>query len=333
MMEISTLIAITIVIALAFDFMNGFHDAANAIATVVVTKVLTPHQAVFMAALANFIGAFVFNVSVATTIGKGIVDPAAITIHIIIAALLGAIVWDVITWYLGIPTSSSHALIGGLIGSVFISSGIKAIHFHSILKIFIFIFVAPMLGFIGASLFTVLILNLFRKSKPESVNNLFSKLQLASSFFYSLGHGTNDAQKTMGIITVLLFSTGFLSVFKVPLWVILSAHASIALGTYFGGWRIVKTMGTKITKLRPMEGFCAEGSGGLVLFLTALLGIPVSTTHVIAGSIMGVGFIESFKQVRWVTARRMVWAWILTIPLSALIAAAADYIIHLISTS
>jgi len=331
-MEISTLIVITIAIAFAFDFMNGFHDAANAIATIVVTKVLTPRQAVFMAAIANFVGAFVFNVSVATTIGKGIVDPATITIYIIMAALLGATAWDIITWYFGIPTSSSHALIGGLIGSVLISSGLRVIHVYSILKIFLFIFVAPMLGFIGASFVTVLIFNLFRKSRPAAVNKLFSRLQLVSSFLYSLGHGTNDAQKTMGIITVLLFSTGFLTVFHVPLWVILSAHASIALGTYLGGWRIVKTMGTKITKLRPMEGFCAEGSGGLVLLLTALMGVPVSTTHVIAGSIMGVGYVENFKKVRWVTARKMVWAWILTIPFSAIISAAVYSIIHVVST-
>ena len=321
MVDQSTLIIITICIALFFDFMNGFHDAANAIATIVVTKVLTPQQAVLMAAVANFVGAFVFSVHVANTVGKGIVDPVSINIYIIIAALLGAIAWDVITWLLGIPTSSSPALIGGLIGSVLVSSGTKFIIFHNVLKIFAFIFFAPALGFIGASLFTVLILTLFRKSNPTSVNNIFGKLQLASAFFYSVGHGTNDAQKTMGVITVLLFTTGMIPVFHVPTWVILSAHAAIALGTYLGGWRIVKTMGTGITKLRPVEGFCAEGSGGMVLQLTALLGIPVSTTHVIAGSIMGVGAVENFKKVRWLTARKMVWAWILTIPLSGLMSA------------
>jgi len=330
MADVPTLVIVTIGIALLFDFMNGFHDAANAIATIVVTKVLTPHQAVLMAALANFIGAFVFSVHVANTVGKGIVDPSAITIYIIMAALIGATAWDVITWLIGIPTSSSHALIGGLIGSVLVTTGTKLIHFGNILKIFAFIFVAPGLGFIGTLLLTVLIMNLFRKSNPNSTNSLFSKLQLASSFFYSLGHGTNDAQKTMGIIAVLLFTTGMIPVFHVPVWVILSAHAAISLGTYFGGWRIVKTMGTGITKLRPMEGFCAEGAGGLVLMITAMLGIPVSTTHVIAGSIMGVGAVENFKTVRWITARKMIWAWVLTIPMSAIISAGFYAVIHLI---
>lgn len=327
MVDATTLVLLGIFTALFFDFMNGFHDAANAIATIVVTKVLTPHQAVLMAAFANFIGAFVFTVAVAETIGKGIVNPSAVNIFVIIAALLGAIIWDVITWLLGIPTSSSHALIGGLIGSVLVTTGVKFLNSYGIFKIIAFIFIAPVLGLIGASVFTILIINIFRRSHPSRLNFMFRKLQLLSSFFYSLGHGTNDAQKTMGIIAVMLFSAGFMKEFHVPVWVILSCHAAIALGTYLGGWRIVKTMGTKITKLRSMEGFCAESSGGLVLLLTALTGIPVSTTHVIAGSILGVGTAENLKTVRWSTARRMVWAWVLTIPASAVIAAGAYFVI------
>lgn len=320
MVEAATLVLLGIFVALFFDFINGFHDAANAIATIVVTKVLTPHQAVLMAAAANFIGAFVFSVAVAETVGKGIVDPSAITIPIIIAALMAAIIWDTFTWLLGLPTSSSHALIGGLIGSVIVTTGITFLNFFGILKIITFIFVAPILGLIGATFFTVIILNVFRKTHPVKLNYFFRKLQLVSSFFYSLGHGTNDAQKTMGIIAALLFSAGFMKEFNIPAWVIVSCYAAIALGTYLGGWRIVKTMGTKITKLRPLEGFCAESSSGLVLLLTAFTGIPVSTTHVIAGSIMGVGVVENMRAVRWATARRMVWAWVFTIPASAIIA-------------
>jgi len=330
MVDLSALMIFTIALAFFFDFMNGFHDAANAIATIVVTKVLTPHQAVLMAAIANFTGAFLFSVHVATMVGKGIVDPSSINVYVIMAALVGAILWDIITWLFGIPTSSSHALIGGIIGSVIVSSGVHPIHFSNIMKIFYFIFVAPALGFMGASLFTIAIFNLFKKSGPAALNKRFGKWQLASSFCYSLGHGTNDAQKTMGVISLLLFSAGAIKEFHVPAWVIFSCYAAISLGTYLGGWRIVKTMGTKITKLRPLEGFCAEGAGGLVLLITAAMGIPVSTTHVIAGSIMGVGFVENFKTVRWITARKMVWAWVLTIPLSAIIAAISYFIIHLI---
>ncbi len=316
-----------VAIALFFDFINGFHDAANSIATIVTTKVLTPHQAVVMAALANFIGAFVFSIEVAKTIGKGIVDPSTITVTVAIAALVGAIIWDLITWFLGLPTSSSHALIGGIIGSVVVTTGFEFLNLYSILKILLFIFIAPMIGLIGATFFVVLILNLFSKTHPLKLSYFFKKLQLFSSFFYSIGHGTNDAQKTMGVIVLILFSTGFMTEFSVPTWVILSCHAAIALGTYLGGWRIVKTMGTKITKLRPLEGFCAESSGGIVLLLTALVGIPVSTTHVIAGSILGVGVAENVRAVRWITARRMVWAWIVTIPASAVIAAGSYLII------
>jgi PiT family inorganic phosphate transporter len=326
MVSIEILVLIGISSALVFDFLNGFHDAANAIATVVVTKVLTPHQAVAMAALANFVGAFVFSVAVAETIGKGIVDPSALNVYIILAAICGAIAWNVITWLLGLPASSSHALIGGLIGSVLITSGTAFLNFFGIAKIFVFIFFAPFLGFIGAGFFTILIMNVFWKQHPVKLGSLFKRLQLFSSFFYSVGHGSNDAQKTMGIIAALLFSAGMMSTFYIPIWVIISCYTAIALGTYLGGWRIVKTMGTKITKLRPFEGFCAESSGGVVLFLTSMLGIPVSTTHVISGSIMGVGAVENSKRVRWVTARKMLWVWILTIPATALISA-GSYII------
>jgi PiT family inorganic phosphate transporter len=321
MVSIEILVLLGVSTALIFDFLNGFHDAANAIATIVVTKVLTPHQAVLMAALANFVGAFVFSVAVAEMIGKGIVNPSAINVYIILAAIMGAIVWNIITWLMGLPASSSHALIGGLIGSVLITSGTGFLYLGGILKIFVFIFFAPILGFIIASFFTVFILNISRKQHPLKLNMLFKRLQLFSSFFYSLGHGTNDAQKTMGIIAVLLFSSGFMATFHIPIWVILSCHAAIALGTYLGGWRIVKTMGTKITKIKPFEGFCAESSGGFVLFLSSIIGIPVSTTHVISGSIMGVGAVENFKKVRWITARKMLWVWILTIPAAALISA------------
>jgi PiT family inorganic phosphate transporter len=327
MVSLEILVLIGISTALVFDFLNGFHDAANAIATIVVTKVLTPHQAVLMAALANFVGAFVFSVAVAETIGKGIVNPSAVNVYIILSAICGAIAWNIITWLLGLPASSSHGLIGGLIGSVLITSGTSFLNLSGIMTIFAFIFFAPLLGFVGATFFTILIMNIFRRQHPVKLAALFKRLQLFSSFFYSVGHGTNDAQKTMGIITVLLFSAGMLSTFHVPVWVILSCHAAISLGTYLGGWRIVKTMGTKITKLHPFEGFCAESSGGVVLFFSSILGIPVSTTHVISGSIMGVGAVESFKKVRWVTARKMLWVWILTIPATALISAGSYIII------
>jgi inorganic phosphate transporter, PiT family len=328
MVSTIALVFVGVGLALFFDFLNGFHDAANAIATIVVTKVLTIRQAVLMAAFANFIGAFVFTVAVAETIGKGIVDPAKLSVLVVISALIGAIVWDIITWLLGLPTSSSHALIGGLIGSVIITGGLHSLNYLGILKIFFFIFVAPVLGFIGAAFFTVLIMNIFKRHQPFRINILFRKMQLLSSFFYSLGHGTNDAQKTMGIIALLLFSAGLMTTFHIPVWVILSCHAAIALGTYFGGWRIVKTMGTKIAKLRPFEGFCAETAGGLVLMGTAIGGVPVSTTHVISGSIIGVGTVENVKTVGWTTARRMIWAWILTIPAAAIFSILSYLILH-----
>ena len=315
-----TLVVIVIIIALVFDFINGFHDSANSIATIVATNVLRPRTAVLLAAFWNFFGAFVFSVAVAATIGKGVINPDIVNIYIILAALLGAIIWNLITWFYGIPSSSSHALIGGLIGAGFVSSGINSIIFSGLNKILIFIFVAPIVGFLGATVFSILMMWVFRNKKPSQVDWLFKKLQIASSSLYSLGHGTNDAQKTMGIITLLLVTSGYLASFSVPLWVILISHASIALGTFFGGWRIVKTMGLRITKLKPFHGFSAETSGALVLLGTAHFGIPVSTTHVISGSIMGVGSVRRYSGVRWQIARKIVAAWLLTIPMSAIIA-------------
>lgn len=322
---LSTLVIVIIALALLFDFLNGFHDAANAIATVVVTRVLTPLQAVIMAGLANFVGYFVFGVAIATMVGKGIVDPSGVTLQLILAALVGAIIWNILTWILGLPTSSSHALIGGLIGSAIAAAGTKMLVFSGILKIVLFIFVAPLIGMVIAVLFTSLILILFRRSNRRKSDRWFRKLQIVSAIFYSISHGTNDAQKTMGVIALTLFSAGALSVFAIPMWVALSCQAAIALGTFFGGWRIVKTMGTNITKIRAREGFCAETSSSLVLFGTAHFGIPVSTTHVISGAIMGVGTVENARAVRWQTARRIIWAWLLTIPVTAAIGALTYY--------
>ena len=312
-------VAIVIAIALVFDFINGFHDSANSIATVVATNVLSPRKAVALAAFWNLFGAFVFSVAVATTIGKGVIDSKIVNIYVILAALIGAITWNLITWYYGIPSSSSHALIGGLIGAGVVAGGLSVVQIGGLDKILIFIFVAPLLGFIWSIAFTIIMMWLFKKSTPANVNNYFKKLQLLSSSFYSLGHGTNDAQKTMGIIALLLFSSGLISTFYVPKWVIILSHTAIALGTLFGGWKIVKVMGTRITKLKPFDGFSAETSGGLVLLSTAFFGIPVSTTHVISGSIMGVGSVKRYSGVRWSIARRIVAAWLLTIPIAAII--------------
>lgn len=325
------IVLLTICLALFFDFVNGFHDSANAIATIVVTRVLTPHQAVAIAALGNFIGAFVFPVAVATTIGKGIVDPLVVSELVILSGLVGAIIWDLITWRLALPTSSSHALIGGLLGAALIANGPSVVHWNGVVKTGEFIVIAPTLGIIGAMIFTLLVFFLVRNKRPSSVDKYFRKLQLLSSTFYAISHGTNDAQKTMGIIAAVLFSSGMIKTFHIPIWVILSAHAAIAFGTYFGGWRIVKTLGTKIKRLRPVDGFCAETGGGLVLLFTALAGIPASTTHVISGAVIGVGAVKNFASVRWVVARRIFWAWVLTVPASALVASITYSIFHLFS--
>jgi inorganic phosphate transporter, PiT family len=315
--------------ALIFDFFNGFHDAANAIATIVITKTLSPGQAVILAGLANFVGYFTFGVAVANTIGKGVVDIHFITLPVIIAALAGAIIWNIITWLWGLPTSSSHALIGGLVGAGLASAGYKAIILSGVLKIASFIVIAPVLGGIGAIVFTTIIIRLFWKSKPEFSKKIFKNLQLVSASFYAIGHGTNDAQKSMGIIAMALVAGGINATFKLDTWIVISCYTAISLGTMFGGWRIVKTMGTRITKIRAMEGFCAETASSVVLLLTAHFGIPVSTTHVIAGAIMGVGTVEHAASVRWLTARKILWAWLLTIPLTAGFAALVYFFISL----
>jgi len=315
------LLAFIILIALAFDYINGFHDAANSIATVVSTRVLTPMQAVAWAAVFNFVAAFGFGVNVAKTVGKGVVDSAIVDHWVILGGLCGAIIWNLITWYYGIPSSSSHALIGGFAGAAVAKAGFGALVASGLIKIAVFIVLAPVLGLVLGFIFMTLTLLTFRNARPSRVDALFRRLQLVSAAFYSLGHGTNDAQKTMGIIAILLYSSGHLgSEFYVPFWVVLAAHAAIGLGTLAGGWRIVKTMGMRLTKLRPVGGFCAEAAGAIMLIGTAVGGIPVSTTHTITGSITGVGTTQRLSAVRWGLASRIVWAWILTIPLSALLA-------------
>jgi PiT family inorganic phosphate transporter len=323
-------VVLSIVIALIFDFINGFHDAANSIATVVSTRVLSPMQAVIWAAFFNFVAAFGFGVSVATTIGKGVVQPEAINEYVIMAGLVGAIVWDLITWHYGIPSSSSHALIGGLAGAAIVNAGISALIPAGIYKILLFIVLSPLLGLVLGFGMMVVVIWVCWRIRPSRVDRWFRRLQLVSAALYSLGHGTNDAQKTMGIIAGLLFSAGYLGKeFYVPIWVILAAHAAIGLGTLAGGWRIVKTMGMRLTKLKPVGGFCAETAGAVTLIGTAIAGIPVSTTHTITGAISGVGATSGLSAVRWGVARQIVWAWILTIPLSAGIAAASFALIKL----
>ncbi|HXJ79031.1 MAG TPA: inorganic phosphate transporter [Candidatus Methylomirabilis sp.] len=318
------LVVLIIGIALAFDYINGFHDAANSIATVVSTRVLTPFQAVIWAAFFNFVAAFGFGVQVAKTVGKGVVEASVVDQWVILGGLLGAITWNLITWYFGIPSSSSHALIGGYTGAAVAKAGFGALLFSGLGKILLFIVLAPIMGLALGFALMATTLWTFRSFRPSRVDGLFRRLQLLSAACYSLGHGTNDAQKTMGIIAILLFSSGYLgSEFYVPVWVILAAHAAIGLGTMAGGWRIVKTMGMRLTKLRPVGGFCAETAGAVMLIGTAIGGIPVSTTHTITGSIMGVGALQRLSAVRWGVAGRIVWAWILTIPLSASIAAIA----------
>jgi inorganic phosphate transporter, PiT family len=315
----SWLILFVIAMALLFDFLNGFHDAANSIATVVTTRVLSPMQAVAWAAFFNFVAAFGFGTAVAKTIGSGMIHVDAVDTRVILAGLLGAIVWDILTWWWGLPTSSSHALIGGYAGAAVAKIGLTALIPAGWIKTMGFIVLAPAMGLTMGYALMVAVYWIFRRASPNRVDRLFRKLQLVSAALYSLGHGTNDAQKTMGIITSLLFVGGYLTTFDVPFNVILMCHAVIALGTVFGGWRIVKTMGQRITKLRPVGGFCAETAGALTLLGTALWGIPVSTTHTITGAIMGVGATHRLSSVRWGVANRIIWAWILTIPASALV--------------
>jgi inorganic phosphate transporter, PiT family len=310
-----------ILVALTFDFINGFHDAANSIATVVSTRVLSPAKAVIWAAFFNFVAAFLFGTAVAKTIGSGMVDLRVVTFSVIFAGLVGAITWDLITWYYGLPTSSSHALIGGYGGAAVAKAGFSAIVLAGWSKTLIFIVLAPMIGLVLAFALMVLILWVFSPTAPSRVDRWFRRLQLFSAAAYSLGHGGNDAQKTMGIVAGVLFAGGYISAFRIDLWVILMAHAAIALGTLSGGWRIIHTMGSKITKLQPVGGFAAETAGAVSLFTATHFGIPVSTTHTITGAIVGVGSIRRLSAVRWGVAGRIVWAWILTIPASGIIAA------------
>ncbi len=321
---------LAVVIALFFSFWNGFTDAANAISTIVATRVLKPVQAVALSAVGNFIGMF-FGVAVATTIGKGIISSDIVSGELVIAALLGGLIWDVITWYFGLPVSESHVLIGGLVGAGLAASGLKVVQVSGVFnKVVIPMIASPAIALIFAFLFTVGIIRIFRKARPSRINKYFRNLQIISSFFFSVTHGTNDAQKVMGIITALLVYYGTLSTFDVPFWVIVASHATISLGTFFGGWRIVRTMSQKITRLKPYQGFSAETSGALVLASTAISGFPVSTTHAISGAIMGVGAVRRFSAVRWGMARRIIVTWILTMPMAAIFAFVVYKIIVLI---
>ncbi len=308
-------------IALVFDYINGFHDAANSIATVVSTRVLSPGQAVIWAAFFNFVAAFTFGTAVAKTMGKGMIELSAVTFGVIFGGLMGAIIWDLITWYFGLPTSSSHALIGGYAGAAVANAGWGVVIVSGWTKTLLYIVLAPLIGMTLALLITVATMWIFRRAAPRRVDRIFRKLQLVSAALYSLGHGGNDAQKTMGIIAGVLVTAGYMKTFDIPVWVVLAAHAAIALGTLSGGWRIIHTMGSKITRLQPVGGFAAETAGAMALFLATSLGVPVSTTHTITGAIVGVGATRRLSAVRWGIAGRIVWAWVLTIPMSALIGA------------
>ncbi|RIX41950.1 MAG: anion permease [Rhodocyclales bacterium GT-UBC] len=318
-----------VVVALLFDFMNGFHDAANSIATIVSTRVLKPHQAVIWASAFNFLAYFLFQLKVASTIGKGTIDPSIVDHYVIFGALVGAIIWNIITWYYGIPSSSSHALVGGLVGTALAKAGIDGLITAGVLKIIAFIFVAPFLGFFIGGALMVSVSWICRRMAPRKVDKYFRRLQLLSAAAYSLGHGGNDAQKTVGIIWMLLIAAGMSDPHAaIPGWVVFACYSAMGLGTMFGGWRIVKTMGNRITKLNQARGFCANSGGAITLFMATALGVPVSTTHTITGAIAGVGSTRGARRVRWGVAGGIVWAWILTIPCSAAMAAIAWYIGH-----
>lgn len=326
-----TALYIVIAFILLFDFINGFHDSANSIATVVSTKVLSPIAAVGLAATFNFVAFLVFPLKVATTIGKGVINSEIITLELIAAAVTAAIIWNLITWWMGLPSSSSHTLVGGLVGAAVAGYGFGSVIYAGVIKIAIFIVVAPFLGMVMAFIISIIVLHLIKKQTPFGVDKWFRRLQLFSASAFSLGHGGNDAQKSMGIIWVALIATNRVAKdAPIDLWIVLSCHAAIALGTLFGGWRIVKTMGQRITKLRPFEGFCAETAGALTLFGATHFGIPVSTTHTITGSIIGVGATKRMSAVKWGVTTKIFWAWILTIPVSALIGAALYYLFHTI---
>jgi PiT family inorganic phosphate transporter len=317
------IVVFLVIVALAFDFMNGFHDAANSIATIVSTRVLRPQWAVVWAACFNLLAFAIFGVAVAATVGKGIVDPGAVDHYVIFGGLVGAIAWNIITWYFGIPSSSSHALIGGLAGAAVAKGGVDTLISAGFLKTAAAIVLSPLLGFVLGITLMIAVSWIARRQTPRRIDRWFRRLQLLSAAMYSLGHGGNDAQKTMGVIWMLLIAAGMTTKDHLPLWVAFACYGTIALGTLFGGWRIVKTMGQKITRLKPVGGFCAETSGAITLFLATALGVPVSTTHTITGSIVGVGSAQKLSAVRWGVAGRIVWAWVLTIPSSAFIAAVA----------
>ena len=321
-------ISIVVIVALIFDYINGFHDAANSIATVVSTRVLSPGQAVMWAAFFNFIAAFFFGTAVAKTVGKGMVDLDVVTYGVILAGLAGAIIWNLITWYWGLPTSSSHALFGGYAGAAVAKAGFVAIIASGWTKTLVFIVVAPMIGLTVGLILMTAIFWIFKDSAPTRVNRWFRRLQLVSAAAFSLMHGANDAQKTMGIITGALVTGGYLTTFDVPFWVIMAAHGAIGLGTLTGGWRIIKTMGSRITKLQPMGGFAAETGAAVAIYTATALGVGISTTHTITGAIVGVGATRRLSAVRWGVARQIVWAWLLTIPASAAIGAISFYLVH-----
>ena len=321
-------VAMLVALALAFDFMNGFHDAANSIATVVSTGVLKPQQAVLFAAFFNVLAIAIFQLKVAATVGKGIADPGIIDHHVVFGALVGAISWNLITWWYGIPSSSSHALIGGIVGAVIAKAGTGPLIGAGVAKTVLFIFISPLLGFLLGSLMMVAVAWICRRTTPLRVDRWFRRLQLVSAGLYSLGHGGNDAQKTIGIIWMLLLASGYMSASDTapPMWVIISCYLAIGMGTMFGGWRIVKTIGQRITKLKPVGGFAAETGGAITLFIATAMGVPVSTTHTITGAIVGVGSVRNASAVRWGVAGNIVWAWIFTIPASAFVAAVAYWL-------
>src|SRR5688572_8348110 len=321
-------VAALILIALIFDYINGFHDAANSIATVVSTRVLSPGKAVIWAAFFNFIAAFTFGTAVARTVGSGMIDINVVTFAVVLGGLAGAIIWDLVTWYFGLPTSSSHALIGGYAGAAVAKAGFSAIIPSGWTKTILFIFLSPLLGMTLGFGLMLAILWLFRWTPPSRVDRTFRRLQLVSAAFFSLNHGANDAQKTMGIITGVLFAAGYIQTFDVPFWVILSAHAAIGLGTLAGGWRIIHTMGSKITKLQPVGGFAAETGAAISVLIATQTGVPVSTTHAITGAIVGVGATRRLSAVRWGVAGQIVWAWVLTIPAAFVIGSAAYYLLR-----
>ena len=323
-----TFALVIVLVALSFDFLNGFHDAANSIATVVSTRVLSPRVAVVWAAFFNFVAAFTFGTAVARTMGKGMIRLDAVNLYVILAGLLGAIFWDILTWYYGLPVSSSHALMGGYAGAAIAKGGWSVILWNGWTRVLAFIIISPAIGFILGGSFMLIVYWIFKSWSPQRVDKYFRKLQLVSAAAYSFGHGSNDAQKTMGIIAGTLYTAGILKHFYIPYWVVIMAYAAISLGTMAGGWRIVKTMGMKITRLKPVGGFCAETAAAISLLGTALAGIPVSTTHTIAGGIMGVGSVQRFTAVHWGVARSIMWAWVLTIPISGAVSYGVFLLIH-----